>query len=264
MTPPHPLDRYLRTLWARLPIPRRGRLHHILRAMYDYGLARAYPAGVEWTINGTDRMRLDPRFRAIPADHEPQIWGPLMAAVRAGDTAADAGANIGLYTVALAARVGPSGRVVAFEPDPRTVQILRRHIVLNHLSQRIEVIPSALGDRAGPVPFQAGQGPRSCVMPEGARGARRIPCVTLDEVFAGRRVDLLKVDVEGYEQHVLQGGLRLLQDPARAPRVITLELHPEAWPAIGSSGAGSSSKPTSFLNSFSMSGFKNCKPEAIL
>jgi hypothetical protein len=56
-----------------------------------------------------------------------------------------------------------------------------------------------------------------------------VECVRLDTVFAGVPLDVLKIDVEGYELEVLRGAQLLLSDPLRRPRCIFVELHPYAW-----------------------------------
>ena len=55
----------------------------------------------------------------------------------------------------------------------------------------------------------------------------------LDSVFADEVVDLLKVDVEGYELPVIRGAAGLLHDGNRAPRAIFIEVHPAAWKRFG-------------------------------
>jgi hypothetical protein len=57
--------------------------------------------------------------------------------------------------------------------------------------------------------------------------------VCLDSVFADEPVDLLKIDVEGYELHVLRGAAGLLNDANRAPRAVFVEVHPSAWEGFG-------------------------------
>jgi hypothetical protein len=51
----------------------------------------------------------------------------------------------------------------------------------------------------------------------------------LDSVFAGDRIDILKIDVEGFEEGVLKGASELLSDRERGPRIIYIEVHPFAW-----------------------------------
>jgi hypothetical protein len=60
-----------------------------------------------------------------------------------------------------------------------------------------------------------------------------VPVVRLDTHFAGQRLDLLKVDVEGFEEEVLAGAEELLGDPGRAPRSIFIEVHPYNWHLCG-------------------------------
>lgn len=62
-----------------------------------------------------------------------------------------------------------------------------------------------------------------------------VRCVRLDTIFANSNVDILKIDVEGYEEGVLQGGINLLSDGKRSPRVIYIEVHPYSWKAVGTS-----------------------------
>src|SRR4030095_10716279 len=68
----------------------------------------------------------------------------------------------------------------------------------------------------------------------GAEGTR-VPITRLDSVFKDGRLDVLKLDVEGFEEHVLRGARVLLSDPLRAPRVMFVEVHPYVWANYGAS-----------------------------
>ena len=81
-----------------------------------------------------------------------RLWREL---VDEGDTVLDIGANQGLHTIALAHRVGRTGHVWAFEPHPRTVEVLRENITLNGLLGRITVIQAAATDGDGSRSFKA-------------------------------------------------------------------------------------------------------------
>lgn len=136
----------------------------------------------------------------------------------------DIGANAGLYTLASARAVGAAGHIVAFEPMPRNLHFLRRHIALNGLTN-VEVCDAAVSDTAGIVRMAAGDSPSEFhVAPEGAWAIR---AVTLDgwrTESASRAPDLVKIDVEGAEGAVLRGGARLF---AELRPTVYLALHGE-------------------------------------
>src|SRR5207253_1792115 len=66
-----------------------------------------------------------------------------------GDVFVDCGANIGVFTVAAALRVGAAGRVYAFEPDPRTRPLLEHNVQRHRLANRVVVSSSAVGAARG-------------------------------------------------------------------------------------------------------------------
>jgi FkbM family methyltransferase len=188
--------------------------------------------GLERIMNGTDRILLSPQWRMVWENYEPEVWHCLMSQVRSGDIVADVGAYIGLYTIALAQRVGPSGCVVSFEPDARSFESLKTHADLNAVSDRVDLRQSAVGDRCGSLKFNAQSTAVSSVVENDEAGSlnlQSVDCTTLDSVFENRSLDILKIDVEGYEERVLLGGIKLLSDATRSPRVIFIEVHPYAW-----------------------------------
>jgi FkbM family methyltransferase len=214
-----------------------------VRPMYDTLLSLTYRNGVLRIINGSDAIRLLPRYRGITEVYEPEVWGHLMQCVQPGDIIADVGAYVGLYTVALAQRVGPGGKVIAFEPDPDSFDGLSRHVTLNGLTGNVELCRAVVGCEDGAVAFAAGRGSESRVAAadEASAESLMVPVVRLDSVLCGGRLDVLKIDVEGYEELVLQGARGLLNDQLRKPRAIYIEVHPYAW-----SGPGTTSE--SLLN----------------
>lgn len=124
----------------------------------------------------------------------------------------DIGANVGYYSILAAVLVGSGGTVVAFEPLPRNVHFLRRHVTLNHLGQ-VEVIEAAVSDQGGEAAFDLGA---SAAMGHIANeGELTVLMVSLDELLAEGELappDFIKVDVEGAEALVLSGAHQLLQD----------------------------------------------------
>lgn len=152
-----------------------------------------------------------------------------------GGLAYDVGANLGYVSLALARRLGRNGRVIAFEPLPHNLRRLRANLNLNPEGQRVQVVPTAVGERTARKMFlvhrSTGMGKLA-----GSRGRSAeygdelaVDVVALDDWMqqhAEPPPQLVKIDVEGGEQLVLTGMTRLL----RAARpVLLLELHgPEA------------------------------------
>ncbi len=216
-----------------------GWLWNGLRPLYDQITAFTGRHGLERIINGTDRIKIASSLRAISETYEPEVWRSLMNELKPGDVVADVGAYVGLYTIALAKRVGEIGYVVSFEPDSFNGALLKKHLKLNHVESKVKLIEAAAGDQHGEVYFTS-RLDTSHVSTQSKEEAahddlKLVPCVTLDQVFAGQHLDLLKIDVEGYEEKVLRGASDLLGDEKRSPRAIYIEVHPYAWSQTESS-----------------------------
>lgn len=160
--------------------------------------------------------------------------------LRRGDHFVDAGANIGYFTLLAARRVGPEGRVDAFEPEPVNRQRLLDHLAMNELADRVHVHAAALSDAAGSavihgVPEPSGTFNHGCASiypPAGVRTTcTAVPTVRMDDVLDGCRVRLVKMDVEGAEP-LVTGGMAGLLDVA-IPPVIIGELNPMQSAAAG-------------------------------
>jgi FkbM family methyltransferase len=137
--------------------------------------------------------------------------------VRPGDTVVDVGANIGWNAIRAARLAGAAGRVVAVEPTPDTLEVLRRNVAASGLGN-VEVAPVAAGRAAGTAEFFV-RGGVSAVnsLYAQSRYARvtkvlRVPVVRLDELVQGPAA-VVKIDVEGAELDVLEGAPRLLDAP---------------------------------------------------
>lgn len=132
----------------------------------------------------------------------------------------DVGANTGFYTM-LACAANPESRVIAFEPVPRVYAKLCEHIRLNGWESRCDLRCEAVSDTVGTTKFHVplGDVPTSASLHlEGFRGIRGIlmdvPTTTLDLALGTQPVDLVKIDVEGFEDKVLEGMQRVLASSA--------------------------------------------------
>lgn len=150
------------------------------------------------------------------------------------------GANIGIHTLQLAHRVGSRGSVVAFEPNPAAVSLLRRHVDLNGYADRVTIIQAAVGEREGEADFfVAGADPMARaeranpLLPQTTRIS--VPVITLDGYLQSqsRQPDCIVMDIEGWEIAALRGARSILE---RQPfPIFIVELHQDAWEWSGHS-----------------------------
>lgn len=193
--------------------------------------------GLVRNINGMDEIRILPQWRALPEEYEPEVWKMLLPQIQAGDCIADIGAHYGLYAIAFAKRAGPTGCVIAVEADPANAKVLRTHAELNSVESVVEVVEKALSDQEGEAIWHS-QDMQSVAKPVSAgHTGPSVSMTTLDKIASERRVDVILVDIEGYEEPALRGARILLSDPARRPRLIVIEVHPYNWPLCGGSSA---------------------------
>lgn len=172
------------------------------------------------------------------------LWDDLFEGLHnelsAGDVFIDCGANIGLFTIAAATLVGPTGQVVAFEPAPPAREALERNIDLNGFAQ-VTVLPYALAERPSTMPFllMGDSGGLSSFCPECPADGRivQVTVAALDAVIpvdCWGRIRLMKIDIEGAEVRAFQGADRLLT--CERP-VLIVEVEDEHLRRQGSSAA---------------------------
>lgn len=161
----------------------------------------------------------------------------LMSGVRCGQTVFDVGANAGQYAIVMAALVGSSGRVVAFEPDPAALELLQRNVSLNPGIKPPKIEPLAMSDSSGFTKFyvDAHSSANSSLAaasfaPKELRELQ-VPTTTLDKYVEGQGAvpDWVKIDTEGAEIAILRGARDLLKTDAK----FLVELHPYAWADFG-------------------------------
>jgi FkbM family methyltransferase len=130
--------------------------------------------------------------------------------VRPGTVFYDIGANVGFYSL-LASGLVKTGKVCAFEPLPRNLSYLRRHLELNGIAN-VEVFPVAVSNIVGTSCFR--EEDTGLMGQLGADGSQIVPTTSLDYLVFKQRVappDFIKMDIEGAELNALQGATRLFQ-----------------------------------------------------
>jgi FkbM family methyltransferase len=157
----------------------------------------------------------------------------LRATLRPESVFVDVGANVGLFTV-IGAQSAWRGRVIAYEPVPHLVQLLRDNVQLNWLADRVTVRDVAAGDRAGQrrFAFEPQLQALGGFAPD-ADATTVVDVVTLDEDLGHLDgIDLVKIDVEGGESAVLAGMERLIH--AGRVRQISCEVRSDVLERRGS------------------------------
>lgn len=160
--------------------------------------------------------RLAHLLKAITQQHHTELLPLLRPIVPADGVVMDIGAHAGQFTK-LFARLAPRGRIVAVEPSPYALAILRAVVRWRRL-RHVEIVPAAFSDAPGvltlatPIKRSGGVGfglaSLAAQTPERSYRTDAVPVETLDAVvhrLGLDRLDLIKCDVEGWEAHMLRG-----------------------------------------------------------
>ncbi|MFH1868856.1 MAG: FkbM family methyltransferase [Candidatus Omnitrophota bacterium] len=204
---------------------------NFFRPAYTVFLNLAFPRGVKRVINGTDEVIVSPEYRNMSEVFEAAVWSRIMDKAREGDVVIDVGAFIGLYTVSLAKKVGNAGRVYAFEMDKTNLAALQKHIRLNGLGNAVTIYAAAGDTNSLSVSYEPHGEESYIVSSEMACETKykKIQTKSLDKTFSDIKIDIIKIDVEGYEEKVLLGARSLLSRKDGYPRAIFIETHPYMW-----------------------------------
>ncbi len=163
----------------------------------------------------------------------------LLKSLKPGMTVVDVGANVGYYTILMSKRVGNSGKVFAFEPDPLNFSILKYHAQRYQCANVVLEQKAVLAKSGSARLYQSQSNPGDHRVYDLGDGRLSIPVdiVSLDDYFKNLKVpiDLIKIDVQGAEMAVIDGMNDLLSDPSKTGNLQTLiEFCPLALEQFGS------------------------------
>ncbi len=180
-------------------------------------LPRAAGAGaivVSGKVGGLKYLLKSARF------WDPELLDIAAQLVKDGHSVWDVGANVGLFSKAAAFHAGAQGRVLSIEADLDAVALLNRTCRLRSpCHAEMTVLPAAISDSVGFVRFLIAKRARAANSIEGfgstqsggVKETRTLPCVTLDSLLGHFPAPhILKIDVEGAELGVLEGGGKVL------------------------------------------------------
>ena len=143
----------------------------------------------------------------------------LRTLLREGDTFVDVGANIGYFSVLAAGCIGSRGYLIAFEPEPRNLELLRMNLARHLVGPNATVFPVAAYSHACQMALATNEANRGdhFLAPPATTGLQ-VRCVRLDDVLP-RSVDVIKIDTQGFDHDVLAG---LSQTIAANPALVVL------------------------------------------
>ena len=176
---------------------------------------------------------------------EEGVWEPyetslVLQLLQPGHVFVDVGANIGYFSLLAATRVGDSGTVYAFEPDPSNYALLMASAKHNGLAHIICAEQAGLAETAGEAKLYLSEdnlGDHQIFATDHSRESKAINLLRGSDYLGSRiqRLDVLKVDTQGSEFGVIQGLMPLLLRLDMPPRII-IELTPFSLRQCGSSG----------------------------
>ncbi|NPV00481.1 MAG: FkbM family methyltransferase [Brevinematales bacterium] len=167
------------------------------------------------------------------ADFDPDaiISNLLNETLDPGSVAMDWGGHYGLVSVYMAKKVGPAGKVIAFEADPKNYGILKRNLELNGVDN-VRAVDKGIFDATGWLEFYSGGGYTSSFQKtdyvekdKNRFAVARIPVTTLDDMAEElhlNRINLIKIDIEGSELPALKGAEKTLR---RCKPALLIETH---------------------------------------
>jgi FkbM family methyltransferase len=206
------------------------------RRLITRGPMLATVHGCKLWVNTDDKTVRDSLL--VYGTHEAYQTEILLALAKPGMTFLDVGANIGYYSVVLAGIAGATGKIYAFEPEPTNLGFLCRNIDENGF-KNIVPVAKALFDKDGAAALHIdsqhlGSHALSVQTGDGASCSLNVETITLDTFadreLGGHRVDLIKIDAQGAEAHILRGGRRTLTTDKPA---ILLEFEPQCLLNLG-------------------------------
>jgi FkbM family methyltransferase len=173
--------------------------------------------------------------------YEPEVAATLRRILGPGGTFFDVGANEGYFSVIASRIVGTAGRVVAVEPQNRLQPVLKRNFAINGAANA-SVTAAAVSDASGVAELNLSPsmntGASSLILrTRYAQQKESVPTKTLAEIVADAgvgRIDLLKMDIEGWEYEAILGSRPLFE--AGLVRALALELHADHLRARGLDG----------------------------
>jgi FkbM family methyltransferase len=170
--------------------------------------------------------------------YQPELIHTIFQLARKDDVVLTAGAHLGYVALAISQAIGPRGKVLAFEADPRMVEKCKRNLALNQVEATVNLFPFALGSANDELKMSLSStaGQSSLAIGHHHIGSTRVAVRNGDQVMAElgiSRIDGMVLDVEGWELEILAGLSQTLTN--QLPRWAIIECWDVALKGAGSS-----------------------------
>jgi len=162
--------------------------------------------------------------------HEPLTTSLIIKKLTKGMHCIDIGSNIGYYAILESSKIGDNGTVWSIEPSPQNFETLTKNIILNQ-RKNIKCYNIAIGDENGKIDFVISEKSNWSKIKnkidhiENGDKIIQVDIMTLDSFSQKneiKKVDLLRMDVEGYERNIIEGSINFLE---KFKPILMIEVH---------------------------------------
>ena len=185
---------------------------------------------------GGEVFRVDESLRRWDAAGEAWVFQKMAEVLKPGDGFLDIGANFGFHTLFAAKKIGAKGQIVAIEPIPKNLRILRKNIQLNGIARNTRIEEAAISDSSAPFVAMGatagGPDVTAAIHLKPTEGTLKVPNRAWDSFSWSREFapNLVKIDIEGAELSALKSGVEFLK---RVRPVLLIEVHANLLPEFG-------------------------------
>ena len=173
----------------------------------------------DWVEIEGEKMYLDEvdaLCLSINGIHEKLVTNLIKKEIHSGDVVLDIGAHIGYYTLQFANLVGPTGKVYAFEPEPKNFELLKKNVQINK-HDNVVLIQKIVSDKDGIVEFFISKFDsigNKLFKSDESGSSIKVGSTTLDEYFKDlkKKIDFIKMDIQGGEGKATLGMKNLLKE----------------------------------------------------
>lgn len=170
--------------------------------------------------------------------YRPWVWKEFKEIVSEGDIFFDVGSNVGCYSLFVAQKIGPTGCVYAFEPDPNCFDKLKRNVELNYyddIKAKMVAVSNSRGEAALHKNARKNINQAQSALAKLSSHEKRVKVrkITIDDFVEKEsvaKIDVLKIDAQGGEMNVLDGGIKTIRK--YMPKIL-VRVHEEKCRAHG-------------------------------